>query len=372
MTFVIVTHVPHIFEGNAYYGYAPYVKEMNVWIKNVDAVIIVAPLEKVEKTPIHLHYEHHNLSFVAIESFNVLSLKSIFETTFKIPRILYKIFNNFKKADHIHLRCPGNIGLLGCIVQIFFPYTSKTAKYAGNWDPKAKHPVSYQCQKSILQNTFLTRNMKVLVYGDWANSTKNIKSFFTATYKEHDKKPIVAKKLDKVIDIIFAGTLTIGKQPFYAIQLIERIINTGLPVLLSIYGEGEERSRMEKYIVENSLEKNIYLYGNQSEEVIRKAYEKSHFVILPSKSEGWPKVIAEGMFWGCIPLATPVSCVPYMLDHSNRGLLLEIDLEKDLKNICDLVKDSNRYQEMISNGVEWSRKYTLDVFEAEIKLLLKS
>ncbi len=372
MNIVIVTHVPHIIENGSYYGYAPYVKEMNIWIKYADEVVIIAPLEKIQKSPIHLCYKHHDITFVAIESFNILNIKSIFKTIFKIPRILHAIFINFKKADHIHLRCPGNIGLLGCIVQIFFPKTIKTAKYAGNWDPKAKYPLSYQLQRSILQSTFLTKNMQVLVYGKWQNSSKNIKSFFTATYGEIDKKNILPKNLDEVIKIVFVGTLSAGKRPLYAIKLIEKLANMGINVMLSIYGEGVERIIIEEYIFRNSLEKYVNLYGNQAEEIICKAYQESHFVILPSESEGWPKVIAEGMFWGCVPIATAVSCVPYMLDYGNRGLLLDMDIEKDSINIQNLIKDQNRYQKNISLGVEWSRKYTLDVFEAEIKLLLQS
>ncbi len=41
MTFAIITHVDHIIEDSRYYGYAPYVKEMNLWAKNVDEMIEV-------------------------------------------------------------------------------------------------------------------------------------------------------------------------------------------------------------------------------------------------------------------------------------------------------------------------------------------
>ena len=70
------------------------------------------------------------------------------------------------------------MGLIGAIVNILFPNKQKTAKYAGNWDPKSKQPWSYRLQKWILSNTFLTKNMQVLVYGEWPNQTKNIKPFF--------------------------------------------------------------------------------------------------------------------------------------------------------------------------------------------------
>src|SRR5690606_25435867 len=126
---------------------------------------------------------------------------------FKLPVILFKIFKACQKTDHIHLRCPGNIGLLGCLVQIFFPKTPKTAKYAGNWDPKAKQPLSYKLQKWLLNNTFLTRNMQVLVYGNWENQTKNIKPFFTATYTDSEIEKPLERDYSGHLQCVFVGSL---------------------------------------------------------------------------------------------------------------------------------------------------------------------
>ena len=372
MRLLIVSNAPLIQKENHWFAYAPYVNELHVWAKYADEIAFCCPVWKEDRELLIAEMPFSIARTFFLIDFNIKSVVNIFKASFQSIYNFIIIVKAMFWANHIHLRCPGNVGLLASIAQLFFPYKIKTAKYAGNWDPKAKHPITYQLQKSILQNTFLTRNMQVLVYGQWHKSSKNIKPFFTATYAENDKKNISPRRLDGVIEIVFVGTLTIGKRPLYAIQLIEKMISAGLKVKLSIFGDGEEKSKIEKYIVENSLEKYVCLYGNQSSATIQKAFQESHFVILPSKSEGWPKVIAEGMFWGCVPIATSVSCVPYMLDYGNRGLFLEIDLEKDIKNICDLVADANRYQEMISSGVEWSRKYTLDVFEAEVKLLLQS
>lgn len=371
MKFVIITHVPHISEQDNYFAYAPYVREMNVWSKFANKIIIVAPVSLVNKTEIDLAYQHHNIKFIATESFHLLTLISILTTLVKIPKIIWQVYSAMQQANHIHLRCPGNMGLLGAIVQIAFPKKIKTAKYAGNWDPKAKNPISYRLQKWILSNTFLTRNMQVLVYGEWENQTKNIKPFFTATYLESDKKAIHIKNLNGVIKIIFVGTLTLGKRPLYAIQLIEKLFKNNLNVQLSIYGEGQERKTLENYIETNNLQNYIFLIGNQNAETIKKAYQESHFVILPSESEGWPKVVAEGMFWGCVPISTAVSCVPYLLGYGKRGLLLDINLENDSEKLVKLLLDKTCYQKMVNNGVMWSRKYTLDYFEQEIKLLLQ-
>jgi glycosyltransferase involved in cell wall biosynthesis len=371
MNFTIITSVPHIIKANRYLAYGPYVQEMNVWVKHADELVIVAPISDEVKNKIDCAYMHENIRFRVISKINVLSAKAILEATYSMPKIIFTLFKAVQQADHIHLRCPGNIGLLGCFVQIFFPNTPKTAKYAGNWDPKAKQPWTYKLQKWILSNTFLTRNMQVLVYGDWKNSNSNLKSFFTASYKEEDKLPISKKVLKGRIDFIFVGALVKGKNPLYVIQLVEILSKKGYDVRLRLYGEGLERAALEQYIIANQIETVIELQGNQSKDIVQKAYQNSHFVVLPSDSEGWPKAIAEGMFWGCIPLATPVSCLPFMLDEGKRGVLLDMDLEKDVKKTEMLLNDETDFNAKSENASNWSRKYTLDVFEREIIAILK-
>jgi glycosyltransferase involved in cell wall biosynthesis len=370
MQFLIVTHVPHIIEANKYFAYAPYVQEMNLWTKYVDDLVVLAPVANDFKTAIDVAYQKENIQFIAIENFDVLSFKNSFLTIFKLPKILWTLSKAMRRADHIHLRCPGNIGLLGCIVQILFPNKPKTAKYAGNWDSKAKQPWTYGLQKWILNNSFLTRNMQVLVYGEWEGSSKNIKPFFTSSYKEADKEPIISKDLKSKINFVFVGTLVKGKNPLYAIQLVENLHKNGFDVTLNLYGEGVLRTSLEHYIFENQLDSIIKLKGNQSKTIVKEAYQESHFVILPSDSEGWPKAIAEGMFWGCVPIATKVSCVPYMLDNGNRGILLTMDLEKDISQIEIVLNNQAHFETMQKRGCDWSREYTLDLFEEEIKKLL--
>lgn len=370
MKFAIITHVPHIIVQDQYFAYAPYVDEMNIWAKNVSELVILAPISPTEITAVDRTYNHPKIKFIAINSFDILDLNGLLRSIGKIPKISWKIFKAMQRADHIHLRCPGNIGLLGCLVQIVFPSKPKTAKYAGNWDPKAKQPFSYRLQKWILSNTFLTRNMQVLVYGKWEGSSRNIKPFFTATYAESDKNLINRKYLKETIEFVFVGSLVAGKNPLYAIQLIEKLLQKGYNVILTLYGDGIERDKLDLYCVTNDLKSTIIFKGNQTKETIQKVYQQSHFVVLPSDSEGWPKVIAEGMFWGCVPIATKVSCVPYMLDNGNRGILLTMDLENDVLQI-EIVLDNQRlYDEKQRSGVEWSRKYTTDVFESEVKKLL--
>jgi len=371
MKFLIITHVNHIQHKNGYFGYAPYIREMNVWVKYVDQLIILAPIKREIPTEIEASYEHKSINFRKVSDVSFTTFRNTLISVFKLPVIFLKIFFAMKEADHIHLRCPGNMGLIGCCVQIFFPGKIKTAKYAGNWDNKSKQPLSYNIQKFILRNRFLTRNMKVLVYGDWKTQSKNIKSFFTATYSDSEKELVEKIDLDTNIDFIFVGSLVLGKNPLYAIKLIEKLLKEERRVSLNLYGEGAEAEMLQNYTKEKNLEEFIFFHGNQNKQILKEAYKKAHFVILPSKSEGWPKAIAEGMFWGCVPITTGVSCIPFMLDYGNRGIILKMDLEKDTNRILYILDNENVFSSKSKLARDWSQNYTVDLFEEEIKTVLQ-
>lgn len=370
MRFLILTHVVHKLKDDEISAYAPYVREMNIWLKHVDEVLLIAPKIIKSKTVIDLPYNHDNLVFNEIPQIEFTSVKKSIFSIIKLPVILINIFSACKKADHIHLRCPGNIGLLGSIVQIFFPKKIKTAKYAGNWDPEAVQPLSYKFQKWMLSNTFLTKNMTALVYGNWENQTRNIKSFFTASYTAEEREIRLHRDYSSELKFVFVGGLVEGKRPLFAIQIIERLNELGYNASLDLYGDGILKEDLKAYVNQKALQDKIKLLGNQNKESIKGALKEAHFLILASKSEGWPKAIAEAMFFGAIPVSTSVSCVPYMLDYGKRGVLIDFELQNAVEHIMRHLDDSECLKRMSEEVLAWSQKYTLDRFESEIVKLL--
>lgn len=370
MKFAIITHTPHFLKADGLYAYGPYVKEMNIWAKHVDELLVAAPISKNEISDIHSPYQKKEIHLSVIPPVSVISLKEAFLAIFRIPFIMLKLFSIMRKADHIHLRCPGTIGLIGCWVQIFFPKKPKTAKYAGNWDPDAKQPRSYRIQKWLLSNTFLTRNMQVLVYGEWPEQTRNIRTFFTASYSK-DKIPThLSKEFQPPYRFLFVGSLSPGKRPVYSVEIIKGLREMGIDCSLDLFGDGTEREPLEQTITDNHLNAYVRLHGNQSAHVVEEAYRNSHFLLLPSKSEGWPKVVTESMFWGVIPMVTSISCVPWMLGKSERGLLLKHQLSTDIDAILKLLEESGGLKSKSEKAANWSRNYTLESFELAIKELL--
>jgi glycosyltransferase involved in cell wall biosynthesis len=369
MKFAIITYILHKEHKSFYYSYEPYIREMNIWLNSVDEILVVAPKIQAAPSIIETAYNHSDISFRTIPSISFLDLSQVFRSLLKLPQIILEVIKAMREADHIHLRCPGNISLIASILQIFFPKKPKTVKYAGNWDPSSRQPWSYKLQKWILSNSFLSRNIKVLVYGEWPNQTSNILSFYTASFSITEKV-LYDKIFTPPFKFIFVGSLTAGKRPLFAIKLVESLLKMGISSKLEIYGDGELHGELQEYIHTKQLEEFVSLKGIYKLEDLKQVYITSHFLILASKSEGWPKAIAEAMFFGCIPISTSISCVPYMLDHGKRGILIVPDVDKAPINIVNYLNDKDRLKDISQEAINWSRQFTIEKFEKDIISLI--
>ncbi|WPR77809.1 glycosyltransferase [Algoriphagus sp. NG3] len=318
---------------------------------------------------IDIAYHSENIEFVSVPSFDFLNPVNAIKALGTIPLIFWRILRTMGKAYHIHLRCPGNMGLLGSIAQLFFPGKKKSAKYAGNWDWSIRQPKSYRVQQFLLRSTFLTKNMKVLVYGEWPDKTKNILPFFTASYSDLDVLPFVPRKIggvDTPVELIFVGTLSKNKNPDICIEVVKLLKENKIPCNLHLFGEGPLRKTLEELVHVSALEDCVTIHGNKPAEYVKQYYQRCHFLVFISDSEGWPKVVAEAMFWGCLPITTKVSCVPQMLDFGSRGVLVSKDPIDIYEQISLLINSQDEYNRMARTAHEWSTGYTLEKFEMEI------
>ena len=366
-TIAIFTLVEHKEINGQFYGYAPYIREMNMWISHFDKVIVVGPYKASKQIDkIDLNYIHPNINLVKVPAFNIKSVFSIIRLLLHLPLIMYKMASVMKNSDYLHFRCPSNVAAVAAVVQVFFPSKPKSAKYAGNWDPNSSQPLGYRFQKWLLSHTFLSKNIKVLVYGEWKNQTKSVFPFMPATYTESEKIPFKKRNYSEKLKFVFIGAQVIGKRPLLTVKIIESLLKKGVDAELHMYGDGNLKTEVEDYIKDNNLSKSIYVHGNQDREVVKQSLQNAHFTILPSKSEGWPKAIAEGMFFGAIPISTKISCLPWMLDNGNRGILIQPNINAVQVILNEISKGEDYLNTMSKNAQNWSQYYTVNRLEQEI------
>ncbi len=371
MTFAVITYAPIIYKKGKPHAYAPYVKEMNLWNRHADEVIYCCPEWKTEGNLLIAPFEEkQHFEHLRVADFHMVGLVNKLKALLVLLPTFFTICKAMRRADHIHLRCPGNVSLLGCFAQIFFPAKTKTCKYAGNWDWNSHQPWSYRLQQHILRNTFFTRHMQVLVYGTWPDKNRNILPFFTASYSQKEITDTPPRNLHPVIKLMYVGSLDPNKAPLTSVQVCHCLLKNKHPVQLHLYGDGKEKAKCETYVQENDLQNSVFFHGNQPATVVKQAYSQSHFLVFISRSEGWPKVVAESMFWGCVPITTAVSCVPEMVGNGSRGVLVTNNESVIVAAIEKYIEDEPAYRRASIAGMQWSRQFTLEKFENDIKKLL--
>lgn len=373
--FLIISPVIHKKDNKGFAAYTPYVREMNIWLKYVDHVRVIAPLSEKDPDPLETYYHHDSLSFCSVPAINFTRVGSLLYSLFVLPLVMLRIIRGMIWANHIHLRCPSNMGLLGVIAQIFFPHKIKTVKYANNWDPGSRQAATYRFQQHLLRNGFLTRKASVLVYGDWKEKSPNIVPFFTASYPRSKALPVDIRRIGpgkkEPLNLIFVGTLTGNKRPLECIKVLQILKDRGYLVKLDMFGDGAQRPMLEAYIAEYGLGNEVKLWGRQSPDTVESFFMKAHFLVFLSYSEGWPKVVAESMWWGCMPLTTDVSCVSQMLGGGARGVIVEPDASKVADVIEQFVSAPDTYTKACQAAMDWSRQYDLEHFEEEIVKLIE-
>ena len=85
--------------------------------------------------------------------------------------------------------------------------------------------------------------------------------------------------------------------------------------LLLLIGDGEERRMLEHEAARSS--DSVRLVGSVSHETLPDWYRAADCVVLPSRSEGVPNVLVEGLACGTPFVASAVGGVPMLRDHES-------------------------------------------------------
>lgn len=108
---------------------------------------------------------------------------------------------------------------------------------------------------------------------------------------------------------------------------------------------------------------------------IESKYARAHVLVLTSESEGFPKVIAEAMAFGCIPIATAVGAIPEMLSHGEYAFLTDPKqcVEETIEHIERLSQDPADFTERSKKAYFYAKNhFDSERFNVEWRALIQS
>ena len=190
-------------------------------------------------------------------------------------------------------------------------------KYAGNWK-QANAPIGYRFQRWWLTNNFL--NCKVTINGKWDDQPGHCFTFENPCLDEDERitgtKIINHKKFHPPYTACFIGRIETEKGVKRILDALPEFANKQITKIHFI-GNGDEIYEFKKQ-ASNQITVKCIFHGSVDRNRIPEILIDSHFLLLPSTaSEGFPKVIAEGMNYGAIPIVSDVSSIGQYINQQN-------------------------------------------------------
>lgn len=297
------------------------------------------------------------IDYVLMDAVGGKGLYQKFKIILTYFRLLIIVPYYINRADIIHTRGPSHPALVAIIYSLIgFKKKKFWHKYAGNWIRK-DDPFSYKINKYLLGKA---KRTKVTINGQWTDQPSHIVSFENPCLTEKERvdgqRVLQEKHFDGTFDFVFVGQLTENKGVGRIIEVFKQLKHESSIGILHVVGDSIDRNRYEKLAQDAGI--NCRFYGFLSRRDVIEILSKSQVLLLPSDSEGFPKVVAEGANYGCIPVVSDVSCLSQYIDNQKNGYIIKNS--RGLKEIIiEIVGSDNRaLTKIASEAFKMGLKFT--------------
>lgn len=358
----------YIKEEGEYVAFEPVARELENFAPLFDTITWIASKYPFDETIRNVkRIENVSIKYIltpAIGGKGLFNRVKIVSEYFRLGiLILYNIF----KSDVIHSRGPSHAAIITAFYSRYFKRKTFWQKYAGNWGTE-KDPLSYAINKRLLRKC---HNSKVTINGKWPDQPSHCLSFENPCLMLAERQAgaviVKNKDFDGKLNFIFVGRIEEEKGVGRIIEALYELKNDPKIGNIRFIGDGPTRSVFERRAIDMQIRSQFYGFLNREE--LNTLFALSHVLLLPSSaSEGFPKVIAEGANYGCIPVVSNISSLPQYVQSGINGLVMSSLDTKGLvlciKKIISMADDD--LKQMALKAHEMGQKFTYDYYNSRI------
>lgn len=371
---VIISHTEHYTDADGVLkGWGSTVNEINFLADHWEAIYHVACLYPMATPASSLAYTRNNIHFVPLPPYGGKRLWDKFLILFKIPKIIYQVVRTIRGASEVQLRLPTSMGLFLLPLFSFFVPRNFTfwVKYAGNWEQE-NPPLSYSIQRWWLQKNIA--QCKVTINGFWENQPSHCLSFenpcLTELDLERGKQMVLHKSFEGPFELIFIGRLETSKGVDRIISALKSIDFSQIKRMHFI-GDGVARDeyREQCRFLGNKVIFHSFLEAAQVHDLLI----QSHFLLLPSDSEGFPKVIAEAACYGVVPIVSNVGSIGHYINDTN-GFVWDCNFDTSYNEVLSkaLSNNASPLKDKSIAIVELAEKFTFTNYKLSLSKILST
>jgi len=374
MKLLIISNMAHYYRNGRIVGWGPTVEEINHLATLFDSVRHLGCLHDTAAPDSAMPYTANNVTLVPLPPTGGETIAEKWQIIKTSPIYIRHIIAELKQCDVVHLRCPANIPLLALIILMFTKKPEiRWAKFAGNWGAGKEYPASYRFQRWLLQ-VGITKCV-VTINGTWPNQKPFIYTFNNPCLTNNEIEQASTKAMNKEISapyrLLFVGALNPRKGVDRLLEIARLLDEEDIPYTMDIIGDGPDRLKYEAWCRSNELSQKVFFHGWLPKPQISNYYARAHINILPSESEGWPKVLSEGMAHGVVPIAGAVGSIPEILNETGAGIPIKPygDITAYVEAIKTITQDQKSWKRYSRASIKTARDFTYEQYLFAVKSL---
>lgn len=364
---LIVSDTGVAYDGNGeIVAFEPVVREIEHFYKLFESITWIASLQPVKENNFRAIHAN-NLTVIPCKRIGGPGLVNKIRIVGEYFHLFSLVAKEIRKADVIHSRGPAHAAII-CAILSFFIKKNKIYwhKYAGDYGRK-ELPLSYGFFRWLLVHA---KHTHVTINGRWPNQKPHLLSFenpcLTREEIEAGALSTRSKDFSGKLNFVFIGRLEDAKGVHRILHVLSKI-DTDRIGQVHLIGDGPKRKEYEKYVKDNCKQEIIF-HGFLQRNDIDKILSTSHVFLLPSDTEGFPKVVAEAANFGLVPVVSDVSCIGQYIIDDKTGYLIppsdEVILQEKLEFVLSLAAD--KLQRMAYNCHAMASKFTYAYYNKRI------
>ena len=362
------------YENGVYYTHPMHGRLLEEYSKKFDEIIIFAPINQ-RKNDDQIYKVNTKIKFIHLPYFN--SYLSSLKKPLEVLKTFY--YKYPKDTDLFQFRVPGPYGILLMLLAL----SKKTPVIAHIVGDSEKIVSGGKKYKGIVRNLMnfysifekkfiklFSSKIKIMVngselYDDYINhkTPENILQLRSSTLLRTDffeRNNNYSE--EKAFTLLYVGYLRHEKGLEYLIHAFQKLKQDHSNLILKIVGDGPEKERLVKLSKDLGVNLDIKFMGYiPLGDKLNKIYIDSDIFILPSISEGTPRVLLEAMAKSLPVIASNVGGIPNTITHQENGILVKSKSDTEIvKAVNMLLYNEEIYKQYKNNGFQFAKNNLLE------------
>ena len=375
MKICIISHVKFYKSNGNYICQSGFAKLMEMVSPLYNVVNLCVPIY-TKNVP--CGYGQFNISNVKICSLPPYYKKSHLEVAALIHplAIIRALWPHIKHSDAVWITLPNFVSILAWVVCLM-QSKAFALRVAGNFPYMLR--LAFQVRRipvlgpfvggayQLLLNAIIRTSVLTLVHGQelakiYKRGNPQVVSFVGSTVYESEIATTIADSRSKDFGLLYVGRLDFKKGLRELLIAGKNLLGKGYKLRIRLVGVGKDREEIKKLAKDLGIDSRVEFVGWVPMGLrLQKEYRSAKLFLLPSYSEGSPKVVIEAMANGLPVVATNVGNVPYLLEHQQTGLVIPSRNVRALENSIEtLLSNETIRQHMAKAALSRAREFTIE------------